>query len=249
MNDTSKFALALGDDALTMGQRLSEWISHGPFLEEDIALANVALDFMGRARMFLSYAGELEGEGRSEDDLAFLRDTREFTNLLMFELPIGDFGQTIARQYLVDAFEAPYFEALCNSKDETIAAIAAKVVKECRYHLRRSRDWVIRLGDGTEESHQRMQDGIYEMWPYVAELFEMPEYETRLAEQGIAVDRDVLRAGWEKEVMATLAEATLSAPQDGHAIRGGREGVHTEHLGFLLSDLQFMQRAYPGLEW
>lgn len=249
MNDTSKFALALGDDALTMGQRLSEWISHGPFLEEDIALANVALDFMGRARMFLSYAGELEGEGRSEDDLAFLRDTREFTNLLMFELPIGDFGQTIARQYLVDAFEAPYFEALCNSKDETIAAIAAKVVKECRYHLRRSRDWVIRLGDGTEESHQRMQDGINAMWPYVAELFDMPEYETRLAEQGIAVDRDVLRAGWEKEVMATLAEATLSAPQDGHAIRGGREGVHTEHLGFLLSDLQFMQRAYPGLEW
>ena len=249
MKDSSKFTLALGDDALTMGQRLSEWISHGPFLEEDIALANVALDFMGRARMFLSYAGELEGEGRSEDDLAFLRDTREFTNLLMFELPIGDFGQTIARQYLVDAFEAPYFEALCNSKDETIAAIAAKVVKECRYHLRRSRDWVIRLGDGTEESHQRMQDGINEMWPYVAELFEMPEYETRLLEQGIAVDRDALRAGWEKEVMATLAEATLSAPQDGHAIRGGREGVHTEHLGFLLSDLQFMQRAYPGLQW
>lgn len=247
--DTSKFALALGDDALTMGQRLSEWISHGPFLEEDIALANVALDFMGRARMFLNYAGELEGQGRSEDDLAFLRDTRQFRNLLIFELPIGDFGHTMARQYLVDAFEAPYFEALCQSKDETIAAIAAKVVKECRYHLRRSREWIIRLGDGTEESHNRIQGGINEMWPYVPELFEMPEYEAELAEAGIAADRAALLEGWEKEVQATLREATLKTPENNNTIRGGREGVHTEHLGFLLSELQFMQRAYPGLEW
>lgn len=249
MNDTAKFALALGDDALTMGQRLSEWISNGPFLEEDIALANVALDFMGRARMFLTYAGELEGKGRSEDDLAFLRDGREFTNLLIFELPIGDFGNTMARQYLIDAFEVPYFEALSTSRDETIAAIAAKTLKECRYHLRRSREWILRLGDGTEESHHRVQSAFDDVWPYVAELFEMPGYESKLVESGVAVDRIALRKGWDQEVIATLSEATLAVPKGDHAIRGGRDGVHTEHLGHMLSDLQFMQRAYPGMQW
>lgn len=244
-----RFALALGDDALTLGQRLSEWISNGPFLEEDIALANVALDFVGRARMFLSYAAELEGEGRSEDDLAFFRDAREFRNLLIFELPIGDFGHTMARQYLIDAFEVPYFEALSRSGDDTIAAIAAKAVKECRYHLRRSRDWILRLGDGTEESHRRAQSGFNEAWPFVAELFEMPDYEARLLEAGIATDRAALKASWRSAVEATLGEATLELPQDDHVIRGGREGVHTEHLGHMLSEMQFMQRAYPGLAW
>jgi len=248
-SDSFRFALALGDDALTMGQRLSEWISNGPFLEEDIALANVALDFIGRARMFLSYAGDLEGQGRGEDDLAFFRDCREFSNLLIFELPIGDFGNTMARQYLVDAFEVPYFEALSQSRDETIAAIAAKAVKECRYHLRRSHDWVLRLGDGTEESHQRMQTAFDDVWPFVVELFEMPDYEARLAEQGIAVDRTALRAGWDRDVQATLSGATLTVPESDNAILGGREGVHTEHLGHMLGDMQFMQRAYPGLEW
>jgi ring-1,2-phenylacetyl-CoA epoxidase subunit PaaC len=247
--DNVRFALALGDDALTMGQRLSEWISKGPFLEEDIALANVALDFMGRARMFLSYAGELEGQGRGEDELAFFRDCREFSNLLIFELPIGDFANTMARQYLIDAFEVPYFEALSRSRDEVIAAIAAKAVKECRYHLRRSRDWVLRLGDGTEESHRRMQSALDEVWPFVAELFEMPDYEARLAEDGIAMDRAALKSGWDRDVQATLGEATLVVPESDNAIHGGREGIHTEHLGFLLSNLQFMQRTYPGLEW
>ena len=248
-SDISRFALALGDDALTMGQRLSEWISNGPFLEEDLALANVALDFVGRARMFLGYAGELEGKGRAEDELAMLRDCREYSNLLIFELPVGDFANTIARQYLIDAFEVPYFEALCHSKDETIAAIAAKTVKECHYHLRRSRDWIVRLGDGTEESHQRSQDAIEALWPYVPELFEMPDYETRLADAGIATDREALKSGWLDHVRAALDEATLDLPADEHTIRGGRDGVHTEHLGYLLADLQFMQRAYPGLEW
>ncbi|MDX1555866.1 MAG: 1,2-phenylacetyl-CoA epoxidase subunit PaaC [Xanthomonadales bacterium] len=248
-NDIAKFALALGDDALTMGQRLSEWISNGPFLEEDIALANVALDFVGRARMFLAYAGEVEGQGRSEDDLAYLRDCREFTNLLIFELPIGDFGHTMARQYLVDAFEVPYFEALSTSSDETIAAIAAKTLKECRYHLRRSRDWVLRLGDGTEDSHERIQSALDEVWPFVPELFDMPDYESRLVEAGVAVDRAALKAAWEQEVTGTLNQATLDVPEGDHSIRGGREGVHTEHLGFLLADLQYMQRAYPGLQW
>jgi len=247
--DTAKFALALGDDALAMGQRLSEWISNGPFLEEDIALANVALDFVGRARMFLTYAGELEGEGRSEDDLAFFRDCREFSNLLIFELPVGDFANTMARQYLIDAFEVPYFGALSQSKDETIAAIAAKAVKECRYHLRRSRDWILRLGDGSEESHRRVHQAFIDVWPFVAELFEMPEYEARLVEAGIAADRAALRAGWQGEVEATLREATLAVPDGDHVIRGGREGIHTEHLGHMLSEMQFMQRACPGLEW
>ena len=249
MKDIEKFAMALGDDALTMGQRLSEWTSNAPFLEEDLALTNVALDYIGRARMFLTYAGELEGKGRSEDDLAFHRDTREFTNLLIFELPIGDFANTLVRQYLVDAFEVPYFEALCQSSDETIAAIAARTLKECRYHLRRSRDWVLRLGDGTDESHQRAQSALNEVWPFVAELFEMPDYENQLVTEGVAVDRESLRANWEKEVQATLREATLEIPESTHVIRGGREGVHTEHLGFMLAEMQFMQRSYPGLEW
>ena len=249
MNDLTKLTIALGDDALTMGQRLSEWTSNAPFLEEDLALTNVALDYIGRARMFLNYAGELEGKGRGEDDLAFLRDTREFKNLLIFELPVGDFANTLARQYLVDAFEVPYFEALSQSADKTIAAIAARTLKECRYHLRRSRDWVLRLGDGTAESHERIQSALNEVWPFVAELFEMPEYEQRLADEGIAVDRGSLRAGWEKEVLPILREATLELPETTHVIRGGREGVHTEHLGFMLAEMQFMQRAYPGLEW
>jgi ring-1,2-phenylacetyl-CoA epoxidase subunit PaaC len=249
MNETAKFALALGDDALTMGQRLSEWISNAPFLEEDLALANVALDFMGRARMFLSYAGEIEGKGRSEDDLAFLRDCRDFSNLLIFELPIGDFGDTMARQYLVDAFEVPYFEALCDSEDETIAAISAKTLKECRYHLRRSREWVLRLGDGTEESHQRMQSGFDSVWPYVEELFDTTAFEARLIESGIATDRGALKPAWRREVEGTIESATLKLPEDDNVIRGGRDGVHTEHLGFLLADMQYMQRAYPGLEW
>jgi ring-1,2-phenylacetyl-CoA epoxidase subunit PaaC len=232
-----------------MGQRLSEWTSNAPFLEEDLALTNVALDYIGRARMFLTYAGELEGKGRGEDDLAFFRDCREFSNLLIFELPIGDFANTMARQFLIDTFEVAYFEALCGSRDETISAIAARTLKECRYHLRRSRDWVLRLGDGTEESHRRIQSAFEEIWPFVAELFEMPEYEANLLKEGIAIDRTTLRPAWESQVSELLREATLDVPEMDHAISGGRDGVHTEHLGHMLSDLQYVQRAYPGLQW
>ena len=199
--------------------------------------------------MFLSYAGEAEGKGRGEDDLAFLRDCRDFTNLLIYELPNGDFGSTMARQFLIDAFEVPYFEALSSSADETIAAIAAKAVKECRYHLRRSRDWLLRLGDGTEESHRRVQAGLDEVWPFTAELFEMPDCEQQLFGEGIAADRAALKPGWDELVMATLEEATLTPPDTSNVIRGGREGIHTEHLGHMLSEMQFMQRTYPGLEW
>ncbi|MDT8319509.1 MAG: 1,2-phenylacetyl-CoA epoxidase subunit PaaC [Xanthomonadales bacterium] len=242
-------AIGLGDDALVLGHRLSEWCRNGPFLEEDLALTNVALDFVGRARMLYSYAGEIEGKGRDEDAIAYLRDSREYTNLLINELPIGDFGDTMARQFLVDAFEVEFFSALTGSADATLAAIAAKSLKECRYHLRRSRDWVIRLGDGTEESHRRMQRGLDRVWGFSHELFTMNETEQQLAAAGIAADRGALKSSWDRTVDAVLAEATLTRPDDDWSVQGGRDGVHTEHLGLLLAEMQFMQRAYPGLEW
>ena len=187
------YTIGLADDALTLGQRLSEWCSKAPFLEEDLALANTALDFIGRARLLYTYAGEIEGRGRNEDDIAYHRDCREYTNLLINELPIGDFGFTIARQFLVDVFDVAFFSALSGSADQTLADIAAKTVKESRYHLRRSRDWVIRLGDGTAESHRRIQRGFESVWGYTHELFAMNEAERALAETGIAIDRSALK--------------------------------------------------------
>lgn len=243
------YAIGLGDDALILGQRLSEWCRNGPFLEEDLALTNVALDFVGRARMLYSYAGEVEGKGRDEDAIAFLRDSREYTNLLINELPIGDFGDTMARQFLVDAFEVEFFAALTRSADATLAAIAAKAVKECRYHLRRSQDWIIRLGDGTEESHRRVQAGLDRVWGFSHELFTMNDAERNLAAAGIAVDRAALQAAWDKTVKTVVAQATLALPDSDWSVQGGRDGVHTEHLGLLLAEMQFLQRAYPGLQW
>jgi len=243
------YAIALGDDSLTLGHRLSEWSSNAPFLEEDLALSNVALDFIGRAKMFYTYAGEAEGTGRSEDDIAYLRDCREYRNLLIFELPIGDFADTMARQFVIDVYEVSFYSALMKSADETLAAIAAKAIKESRYHLRRSEKWVKRLGDGTEESHQRIQRAFDNVWGYTHELFEIDEAERNLIDAGVAVDRPALKAGWERQVHEVLSEATLVAPDDQWSIRGGRDGMHTEHLGYLLAELQFMQRAYPGLEW
>jgi len=243
------YVIGLADDALTLGQRLAEWCSNGPFLEEDLALSNVALDYIGRARMFYSYAGEIEGRGRSEDDFAYHRDCREYTNLLINELPIGDFGFTMARQFLVDAFDVEFFAALTHSGDPTLAAIAAKAIKESRYHLRRSRSWVIRLGDGTEESHRRIQSGFDRVWGYSHELFTMNAAEQALAIAGIAVDRTALRPAWDRQVDAVLAEATLARPAGDWAVQGGRDGLHTEHLGYLLAEMQFLPRAYPGLQW
>jgi len=243
------YVLALGDDALVLGQRLAEWCRNGPFLEEDLAMSNVALDYIGRARMFYSYAAELEGGGRSEDDLAFLRDCREFRNLLITELPRGDFAFTMARQLILDVFYTAFLERLQDSGDARLAAIAAKAAKETRYHLRRSHDWALRLGDGTAESHGRMQKAVDELWGYTAELFEMGEAEAGLAAAGIAVDRAALRTPWQAAVQDVLAEATLELPQADWSITGGREGIHTEHLGYLLAEMQFMQRAYPGQQW
>jgi ring-1,2-phenylacetyl-CoA epoxidase subunit PaaC len=247
--DLLGYVTALGDDALVLGQRLSEWCSRGPFLEEDLALANVSLDFIGRARMFYAYAAELEGKGRSEDDIAYLRDCRDYRNLLICELPRGDFAFTIARQFLIDAFNLLFLERLLGSRDATLAAIAGKALKESRYHFRRSRDWVLRLGDGTVESHARIARAFDDLWGYAAELFRMDDAERRLVSAGIAVDRAGLREPWEAVLRPVLEEATLALPEVGWEVGGGRAGVHTEHLGHLLSELQFLQRAYPGAQW
>lgn len=244
-----KYAIRLGDDAVVLGHRLSEWCSFGPFLEEDLALTNVALDFIGRARMFYSYAAELAGDGSTEDTYAYTRDNREFTNLLIHELKNGDFAFTMVRQYFVDVYTLAYMQQLQKSSDQTLAAIADKVVKESRYHLRRSYDWMLRLGDGTEESNRRMQEAVENLWGYVPEMFEMDDLERELAEAGIGVDAAALENDWYATVRATLAQANLKEPIGDWSIRGGREGTHTEALGHILSDMQFVQRAYPGLQW
>jgi len=248
-NPIEAYAVRLGDDALVLGHRLSEWCSNAPYLEEDLALANVALDYIGRARMFFTYAAELRGDGTTEDDYAFLRDNREFLNLLINELPRGDFAYSMARQFFVDVFNLAFLEKLRHSTDKTLAGIAAKAIKETRYHLRRSRDWMLRLGDGTQESHARLQSAVEELWGFTPELFQADEIESSLAEQGIAVDRTQLEDGWRREVDRVLREANIDIPEQTWQVDGGRAGVHTEYLGHMLAEMQFMQRAYPGLEW
>jgi ring-1,2-phenylacetyl-CoA epoxidase subunit PaaC len=244
-----QYAIRLGDDALVLGHRLSEWSSNAPFLEEDLALTNVSLDFIGRARMFYGYAAEIDGGDITENTYAYQRDCREFSNLLIHELPRGDFAFSMARQYLVDEFSLRFMERLQDSTDETLAAIAAKAVKESRYHLRRSRDWMLRLGDGTAESHDRLQSALDDLWGYTPEMFDMDALEQELASAGIAVDSAALQADWEQAVTATFGEASVQVPETAWQIKGGRQGMHTESLGHLLSELQFVQRAYPGLEW
>jgi len=247
--DRLDYALRLGDDAVVLGQRLSEWCSNAPFLEEDLALANTALDFIGRARLYYGYAAELAGDGRDEDDFAYLRDQREFRNLLLCELPRGDFAFSMARQFFIDVYNLLYLDRLSGSADERLAAIAAKALKESRYHLRRSRDWMLRLGDGTDESQRRLQRAVDELWGFTHELFEPDALEQRLAQAGIAVDASALRDDWRRQVLALLAEARMQAPDDDWAVKGGREGYHTEHLGHLLTEMQSLHRAYPGCKW
>ena len=246
---TLQYAIRLGDDAVILGHRISEWCSNAPFLEEDIALGNVALDYVGRARMFYGYAAELEGNGKTEDCYPYTRDAREFTNYLINEMPKGDFAFTMVKQLFIDVYNTGVLAELVKSKDETLAAIAAKGIKETRYHLRRSRDWIMRLGDGTEESHKRAQAAIDELWGYTHEIFEMDELEQQLVEAGIAVDITLLRPAWKKIVTEILTEATLTTPEDSWAVRGGREGYHTENLGHLLTEMQFVHRSHPGLQW
>lgn len=243
------YLLRLGDDSLILGQRLGELVSHQPDLEEDIAVANLALDLIGQTRAWYGYAGEVEGAGRTEDDLAFGRDEREFFNAVLCEQPNGDFGQTMARQLLFDAYRLPLMGALTGSTDETIAGIAGKAVKECRYHLQHSITWVIRLGDGTEESHRRIQAGLDAMWRFTDELFTGDEVEAELTDAGVAVDPASLRGQWEATVHDVLTRATLERPVDPRQRGGGRRGVHSEHMGHILPEMQFLQRAYPGQSW
>jgi ring-1,2-phenylacetyl-CoA epoxidase subunit PaaC len=243
------YTLRLADNALILGHRLSEWIGHAPLLEEELALGNVALDLIGQARALYAYAGAIEGKGRDEDALAYLRDAREFRNILLVEQPNGDFAVTIARQFLYSAFMHPFWRALTRSADATLAAIAAKAEKEAAYHLRHASEWLIRLGDGTEESHARMQAALDELWPYAGEMIERDDVEQTLIATGVAVDPETLHGDWEHSVDSVLAEATLARPAAAWMQSGGRSGRHSEHLGHLLATMQFLQRAYPGATW
>jgi ring-1,2-phenylacetyl-CoA epoxidase subunit PaaC len=243
------YLLRLGDNCLILGHRISEWVGHGPAIEEELALANVSLDLLGQARLWLTLAGEVEGRGRDEDALAYLRDAGAYRNLLLVEQPNGDFAMTIARQFYFDAFHQLLLQRLTRSTDSRIADIAAKALKEVAYHLRRSSDWVVRLGDGTDESRRRMQAGIDDLWYYTGEMFERDAVDEAVAADGAGTDPSSLEPQWRAYVSATLAEATLEVPQGKWTQRGGKRGVHTEHLGYLLAEMQFLQRAYPGATW
>ena len=244
-----EYAVRLGDDALILGHRLSEWCRNAPFLEEDLALSNVALDFIGRARMFYAYAAELSGQDVTEDTFAYQRDCREFKNHLIHELPRGDFAFTMVRQYFVDVYSLAFMTSLLESNDSRLAAIAGKAIKESEYHLRRSEEWMMRLGDSTQESHRRLQSAVDELWRFTGELFDQDSPERELVADGVAVDTRALEADWNQTITATMSKISIEIPKDELQVTGGREGKHTEFLGFLLSELQFLQRAYPGLEW
>jgi len=244
-----EYVLRLGDSCLILSQRLGEWCGHGPILEEDIALTNFALDLLGHARFWLCYAAEIEGAGRDEDQLAFLRDTGEFRNLLLVEQENGDFAETIARQFYFDTWYLAMLDTLQSSTDAQIRAIAEKAVKEVRYHLQRSTDWVIRLGDGTDESKRRMQAAIDLLWMYTGEMFEMDTIDQEMLDCGVGVDLSAVRDRWLKYVSKILDQSTLTVPAATWMQRGGKQGVHTERLGYILSEMQAMQRSYPGLQW
>ncbi|MDD7910752.1 phenylacetate-CoA oxygenase subunit PaaC [Pseudovibrio exalbescens] len=243
------YLLRLGDDQQILSQRLGEWCGHAPTLEEDLALANIALDLLGQARSLYTYAGEVEGLGRDEDQLAFLRYENDYVNALIVERPNGDFAHTITRQFFYSVFMDLLWNGLLKSSDETIRAIAAKAVKEVDYHVRHSAEWVIRLGQGTAESRERMVDALDEFAIYTGELFEMDALATEMAEAGVGVDLAALRPQWEAEVNNILTDAGLEMPKVNWMQTGGRSGEHTEHLGHILAELQYMQRTYPGMTW
>ncbi len=249
MDPLATYALRLGDDALIIGQRLGEWCGHAPALEVDLSLANVALDEIGQATHFLGLAAAIEGKGRDADALAFRRDVMDFTNCLLVEQPNGDFAQTIARQFLFSHYQELLYAALATSTDNRFAAIAAKALKEVTYHATLASDWVVRLGDGTEESRARMIAGLDWMWRFAGELFAMDDVDATAIAAGVGVDKAVLRGAWDARIDAVLAEATLARPAARRPVLGGRVGRHSEHLGHLLSEMQFLQRAYPGATW
>jgi ring-1,2-phenylacetyl-CoA epoxidase subunit PaaC len=244
-----RYVLRLGDLSLVLGQRLGEWVGHAPALEEDLGLANISLDLIGQARLLLTYAGEIEGRGRDEDHLAFLREQGEYLNAVLVEQPNGDFGQTIVRQVLIDAFQLEMYERMSSSSDTRLAAIAAKSVKEVRYHLRYSSGWLVRLGDGTAESRARVAGALQTLWPYTVELFAEDDLDRAMAEAGIAPRLSEVRAAWSTRMDAILAEATLEVPKDRPHAWHGKRGQHSEHLGYLLAEMQHLQRSYPGARW
>lgn len=254
-----EYVLRLADNALVLGQRLAEWCGHGPALEEDIAATNVALDLIGQARLLLAHAGALEGKGHDEDQLAFRREVPDFRNATLLELPnggvassgaaTGDYAVTIVRNLLFGAYQVELWQALSKSTDGELAAIAAKSLKEARYHLRHAADWTVRLGDGTDESHARTQAALDALWPYTHELFATDPVEAAVARHGIGVESTSLRRGWLDTVAAVLAEATLALPPDTAFRSTGKLGRHSEHLGFLLAEMQSLHRQYPGATW
>jgi ring-1,2-phenylacetyl-CoA epoxidase subunit PaaC len=243
------YTLRRADDALILGHRLSEWCGHAPALEEDMALANMALDLLGQARELYSYAAKVEGKDNDEDKFAYLRDVRQYRNLLLVEQPNGDFALTLVRQLFYATFSDLYWRAMMNSKDATLAAIAAKSEKESAYHVRHCSEWIVRLGDGTEESHARAQDAIDHLWAYTGEMFGVDDAERGLIDAGIAIDPASLKSQWHRIVSGVVAEATLALPDNNWMQQGGRIGHHSEHLGHLLSELQSLQRSFPGATW
>jgi ring-1,2-phenylacetyl-CoA epoxidase subunit PaaC len=244
-----RYVLRLADTALVLGQRLGEWIGYAPALEEDLALANLSLDLIGQARLLLTYAGELEGRGRDEDALAFLRDAPEFLNLALAEQPNGDFGHTIVRQWLIDGWQLEIYAGLEHSTDNRLAAIAAKALRETRYHYRFSSGWLVRLGDGTPESHERVQSALDALWRFTAELFTPDEIDERMSRAGIAPSLTELAPRWSARVDEALRAATLTRPATQPYPWHGKRGVHSEHLGHLLGEMQHLQRTYPGARW
>src|ERR1700749_2266776 len=243
------YALRRADDALILGHRLSEWCGHAPMLEEDMALANMGLDLLGQARELYGYAAKVEGKGNDEDKFAYLRDVRQYRNLLLLEQPNGDFARTMVRQFFYAVFADLYWRAMMRSNDAALAAIAAKSEKESAYHVRHCSEWMVRLGDGTEESHRRVQIAIDDLWAYTGEMFASDDSEASLIERGSAIDPAALRPQWLKTISAVVDEATLALPASDWMQQGGRSGRHSEHLGHLLSELQSMQRSFPGAIW
>jgi len=244
-----KYILGIADNSLILGQRLGELCGHGPSLETDIACTNISLDLFGQVRSYYQYAAKIIGDGRSEDDIAMLRKEREYVNVLLVEQPNRDFAYTMARQFLFDVYHLLFLNELQKSKDVTLSAIAAKSIKEVSYHQRFSSDWVKRLGDGTEESYQKMQSAIDGLWTYTDELFHQTEIDKIIVSEGIGVDVTQLKETYYNLVSELLQEASLSTPESKWFQKGGKQGIHTEHLGYLLSDLQYMQRTYPNMEW
>ncbi len=249
MNAKFEYLLRMGDNALVLGQRLAEWLGHAPVLEEDIASANISLDLVGQARLWLTYAGTVEGAGRNEDRLAYLRDQEQFRNFTMLELPNHDYAYTVVRRFLFDAWHCLALDALARSKDPDIAAIAAKSKKEADYHRRHGRDWLLRLGDGTHESHTRSQAALDTLWRYSAEFFTGDAIDEAMALSGEGFAAESLRDAWLEDVEGMLKEATLAIPSAAKFVSQGKEGQHSEHLGLLLAEMQVLQRAHPGARW